>query len=80
MGLLHAENDQIELARIDVVGRSRGKRPRQLFDATSSNVSRPLIGKRTTVPSRLISSAVGFVQTSETRFPAINNLVLNSEP
>ena len=43
----------------------------------SSSDSRPLIGNRTTVPSRLIKSAVGLVQTSETRCPAINNLVPN---
>ena len=54
--------------------------PGSCFDAMSSSDSRPLIGKRTTVPSRLINSAVGLVQTSVTRCPAINNLVLNSEP
>ena len=54
--------------------------PGKFFDATSSSVARPLIGKRTTVPSRLISSAVGLVQTSETRCPASNTLVLNNEP
>src|SRR5947207_3335218 len=55
--------------------------PGSFFDAISSRVGpRPLSGKRTRVPSRLISSAVGLVQTSETRCPAINNLVLNNEP
>ncbi len=54
--------------------------PGSFFDAMSSSDSRPLIGKRTTVPSRLISSAVGLVQTSETRCPAISNLVPNNEP
>src|SRR5262245_1472364 len=54
--------------------------PVSLFDAMSSRDSRPLIGKRTTVPSRLINSAVGSVQTSATVCPAINTLVPNNEP
>ena len=54
--------------------------PGNPFDEISSSPSRPLIGKRTTVPSRLIKSAVPLVQTNETLCPAISNLVLNSEP
>src|SRR5438552_5662256 len=46
----------------------------------SSGDSRPLIGIRTTVPSRLIKSAVLLVHTSETLCPAINNFVLNNDP
>ena len=38
------------------------------------------IGKRTTVPSRLIRSAVGRVQTSVARCPARSTLVANREP
>ena len=54
--------------------------PGSFFDAMSSSPSRPLIGIRTIVPSRLIKSAVGLVHTSDTRCPAINSLVANSEP
>src|SRR5688572_25273808 len=54
--------------------------PGSLFDGTSSSDADPGIGNRTTVPSRLINSAVGLVQTSATRCPAISSFVLNSAP
>src|SRR5262245_40233625 len=54
--------------------------PGRLFDATSSGDARSLIGNRTIVPSRLIKSAVGLVQTIDTRWPAIKSLVVKSEP
>ena len=54
--------------------------PGSLRDRTSSNAGWSRIGKRTTVPSRLMSSAVGAVQTSVTRWPAISNLVPSNEP
>ena len=38
------------------------------------------MGKRTTVPSRLMSSAVGFVQINVAECPASNNFVPNNEP
>src|SRR6187397_1581672 len=54
--------------------------PGSPLEEISSSPSLPLMGKRTTLPSRLIRSAVDFVQTSDTSCPAINNLVLNNEP
>ena len=61
-------------------GLAAASAPGSAFEATSSGAPRPLIGKRTSVPSRLISSAVGAVQTSVTRWPAMSSLVANSEP
>src|SRR5262245_43583815 len=54
--------------------------PGSFFDEISTGEFLPLMGKRTRVPSLLISSAVGFVHTSETRCPAMSNFVLNNEP
>src|SRR5262245_34243887 len=54
--------------------------PGSCFDETSTGAWRPRIGNRTTVPSRLINSAVGLVHTNAERCPAMASLVLNSEP
>ena len=54
--------------------------PSRPLEETSTGVSRPRMGKRTTVPSRLIKSAVGRVQTRVTGWPASNNLVPNKDP
>src|SRR6185437_12219558 len=54
--------------------------PGSAFEATSSGASRPLSGKRTRVPSRLMSPAVAAVQTSVTRWPAMRSLVAKSDP
>ena len=60
LGLLHAEHDQVELCpdrpHPACVAESV---PGSFFDAISSSASRPLIGKRTTVPSRLIKLGGG---------------------
>ena len=52
--------------------------PGSFVEATS--MSRPLTENFTTVPSRLISSAVDRVHTSATLCPAISSLVPNSDP
>jgi len=77
---MHGEHDQVELARVHLVRRGRGKFARQLLRRDVEQWLPTLDRKRTTVPSRLISSAVGLVQTSDTRCPAISNLVPNNEP
>ena len=61
-------------------GAEADKVPGNFFEGMSRSPSRPLIGIRTMVPSRLIRSAVDFVQTSVTVWPAISSFVAKSDP
>jgi hypothetical protein len=77
--LLHGEHREIEFGRIGRRGRRARTVPGSEVEAISTG-SEPLTGKRTRVPSRLISSAVARWQISVASWPAAATLVANSEP
>src|SRR5690349_21127436 len=61
-------------------GTSAESLPGSLRESTSTSPSRPLTGRRTRVPSLLMSSASWGRQTSFTLWPAMRSLVASSDP
>jgi hypothetical protein len=77
---LHGKTNQIVAGQVDIIRRGRIKFGGQVAreDRLWVGSSRSLM--RTSVPSRLISSAVFFRQTRVTLWPAIKSFVASNEP